>query len=169
MVQTQSKSQIPEILTACRFYLGLTLDGSTNDIDCHFLECRGFQQTQAPIEICEVTANKWGQAKTGQVAGQTVRTKLPGNVKCGNLTLRRGMTSSKELWDWFAAVQEGNWKKQRRLAALSIYNQAAEEVARFELAGAWPSSYKITDVNARSTEIEIEELEIAFEEFKRVK
>jgi hypothetical protein len=32
-----------------------------------------------------------------------------------------------------------------------------------------PSSYKITDVNARSTEIEIEEIEIAFEEFKRVK
>ncbi|NJL62918.1 MAG: phage tail protein [Methylacidiphilales bacterium] len=165
MVQVKSTSQHPEILTACRFYLGLTLDGSKTDIDCHFLECRGFQQTQAPIEICEVTANQWGQAKKGQ----TVRTKLPGNVKCGNLTLRRGMTSSQELWDWFSSVKEGNWKKQRRLAALSIYNQASQEVARFELAGAWPSSYKITDVNARSTEIEIEELEIAFEEFKRVK
>ncbi|MHC5673665.1 phage tail protein [Nostoc sp.] len=167
MVQAKSTSQVPEILTACRFYLGLTLDGdgSKKDIDCHFLECRGFQQTQAPIEICEVTANQWGQAKKGQ----TVRTKLPGNVKYGNLTLRRGMTSSQELWDWFSSVKEGNWKKQRRLAALSIYNQASQEISRFELAGAWPSSYKITDVNARSTEIEIEELEITFEEFKRVK
>lgn len=165
MVQAKSPSQLPEILTACRFYLGLSLDGSTKDIDCHFLECRGFQQTQAPIEICEVTPNQWGQAGKGQ----TVRTKIPGNVKCGNLTLRRGMTSSKELWDWFSSIREGNWKKQRKLAALSIYDQASQEVARYELAGAWPSSYKITDVNARSTEIEIEELEIAFEEFKRVK
>jgi phage tail-like protein len=162
----QSANQVPEILTASRFYLGLTLDGSKNDIDCHFLECRGFQQTQAPIEICEVTPNKGGGAKQ---KAQVVRTKIPGNVKSGNLTLRRGMTSSKELWEWFYLVQSGNWAKQRRLVALSIYNQASEEVARFELANAWPSSYKLTDVNARSTDIEIEELEVAFEEFKRVK
>ncbi|MFB2769520.1 phage tail protein [Pelatocladus sp. BLCC-F211] len=156
-------TNLPEILTACRFYLGLTLDNS-KDIDCHFLECRGFQQTQAPIEICEVT-NKTGSG----AAQQVVRTKIPSNVKCGNITLRKGMSSSKELWDWFDSVQNGNWGKQRRLVALSIYNQASEEVARFELKNAWPSSYKLTDVNARSTEIEIEELEVAFEQFKREK
>ncbi|GAA6616008.1 phage tail protein [Scytonema sp. NUACC26] len=157
-------NELPEILTASRFYLGLTLDGST--IDCHFLECRGFQVTQAPIEICEVTANKGGGAAQ---KAQVVRTKLPGNAKIGNLTLRRGMTSSMELWNWVQSIQMGNWAKQRRLVALSIYNQASVEIARFELTGAWASSYKITDVNARSTEIEIEEVEIAFEEFKRVK
>ncbi|MDY6900288.1 MAG: phage tail protein [Cyanobacteriota bacterium] len=52
---------------------------------------------------------------------------------------------------------------------MSIYNQANKEIARFELAGAWPTSYKIADVNARSSDIEIEEVEVAFEEFKRVK
>jgi phage tail-like protein len=158
--------QLPEILTACRFYLGLTLDGQKGDTDCYFLECRGFQVTQAPIEICEVTANKGGGAAQ---KAQVVRTKLPGNAKNGNLNLRRGMTSSPELWDWFHSVQTGNWAKQRRQVALSIFDQASKEVARFELAGAWPSIYKIADVNARSTEIEIEELEVAFEEFKRVK
>jgi phage tail-like protein len=165
VAQANSTGQLPEILTACRFYLGLTLDGSNDQVDGTFLECRGFQQTQAPIEICEVTANQWGKA----TKGQTIRTKLPGNVKSGNLTLRRGMTSSIALWDWFQAVQEGNWGTQRRNAYLTIYDQAAKPQAKYELAGAWPSSYKITDVNARSTEIEIEELEIAFEEFKRVK
>ncbi|WP_234017020.1 phage tail protein [Nostoc sp. 'Lobaria pulmonaria (5183) cyanobiont'] len=74
-----------------------------------------------------------------------------------------------DFWKWFEKVQQGNWSQQRRLVALSIYNQANEEVARFELAGAWPASYKIADVNARSNDIEIEEIEVAFEEFKRVK
>ena len=72
------------------------------------------------------------------------------------------------FWNWFQAVQDGNWANQRKNASLTIYNQAAEPQARFDLAGAWPTSYKIADVNARSTEIEIEEVEIAFEEFKRV-
>lgn len=155
-----------EILTAHRFYLELKLDGSSDQVDGIFLECQGFQRTQAPIEICEVTRNQGGGAAQKV---QVIRTKLPGNVNSGNLTLRRGMTSSVALWNWFQAVQEGKWAAQRKNASLTIYNQAGEENARFELAGAWPASYKLADVNARSTDIEIEEVEVAFEEFKRVK
>lgn len=154
-----------EILTAHRFYLELKLDNSQDQVDGIFLECQGFQRTQEPIEICEVTPQKWGVAKNGRV----VRTKLPGNVKSGNITLRRGMTSSIALWHWFQEVQEGKWARQRKNVSLTIYDQAAQEQARFELTGAWPTSYKIADVNARSTDIEIEEVEVAFEEFKRVK
>ena len=164
MVQAADKR--PEILTARLFYLGLIIS-ENSDADCYFLECQGFKRTQDAIEISEVTSQTWGAQ--GKAKGQVVRTKLPGNVKSGNLTLRRGITNSMDFWTWFEKVQQGNWAAQRRLAALSIYNQAHKEVARFELAGAWPSSYKIADVNARSTDIEIEEVEIAFEEFKRVK
>ena len=153
-----------EILTSHRFYLELKLDNSSEPVDGIFLECQGFKQTQEVIEICEVTSNKWGKAKQGLA----VRTKIPGNVKSGNLTLRRGMTLSMTFWNWFQAVQDGKWATQRKNASLTIYNQAAETQARFDLAGAWPASYKIADVNARSTEIEIEEVEVAFEEFKRV-
>lgn len=155
----------PEILTAHRFYLELSLKDPQDQVDGIFLECQGFKRTQDPIEICEVTPQQWGNAKKGRV----VRTKLPGNVKSGNLILRRGMTSSIALWDWFQAVQAGDWANQRKNASLTIYDQAAKPQARFELVGAWPTSYKLTDVNARSTDIEIEEVEVAFEEFKRVK
>lgn len=164
MPQTTEKKT--EILTASRFYLGLTLNGQ-KEPDCYFLECQGFKRTQDAIEACEVTSQTWGAG--GKAKGMVVRTKLPGNVKSGNLTLRRGMTNSTDFWQWFENVQSGKWSKQRKMAALSIYNQANQEIARFELAGAWPTSYKIADVNARSSDIEIEEVEVAFEEFKRVK
>jgi phage tail-like protein len=154
-----------EIFTAHRFYLELTLDGQ-KDVDAHFLECQGFKRTQDAIEICEVTSQTWGS--TGQSKGLPVRTKIPSNVKSGNLTLRRGMTNSIDFWNWFEDVQNGNWASKRKLASLTIYSQSHDELARFELAGVWPSSYKIADVNVRSTEIEIEEIEVAFEEFKRV-
>lgn len=156
-----------EILTAHRFYLGLELDGSHDSVDGVFLECRGFQRTQDVIEICEVTDQQWGSQ--GQPKGRIVRTKLPGNVKNGNLTLRRGMTFSATFWKWFQQVQDGHWGKQRKDASLVIYNQSSTEVARFNFFRAWPTSYKITDVSARSSEIEVEELEIAYEDFVRVK
>lgn len=156
-----------EILTAHRFYLGLELDGSMDRVDGIFLECRGFQRTQEVIEVCEVTGQLWGAE--GKSKGRVVRTKIPGNVKSGNLTLRRGMTFSTTFWKWFQQVQDGHWGKQRKDSSLVIYDQASIEVARFNLFRAWPTSYKITDVNARSSEIEVEELEIAYEEFQRVK
>jgi phage tail-like protein len=162
----QATDNLPEILSAHRFYLGLTLDGQKDNTDCYFLECQGFKRTQDAIEISEVTANKWAGAAKGLV----VRTKIPGNVKSGNITLRRGtIANSMVFWKWFEEVQNGKWAKQRKLMALSIYNQASKEEARFELAGAWPASYKMADFNARSTDLHIEELEIAFEEFKRVR
>lgn len=161
----KTAGQVPEILTAHRFYLGLTLDGQKDNVDGFFLECQGFKRSQDAIEITEVTPNKWGASDKGQV----VRTKIPGNVKSGNITLKRGMTNSLAIWKWFEAVQEGKWANQRKNAALTIYDQSGQEQARFELAGAWPASYKIADVNARSSDIEIEEIEVAYEEFKRVK
>lgn len=162
---TQAQSNVPEILTAHRFYLALSLDGQRDNIDGFFLECQGFKRTQDAIEIAEVTANKWGTTDKGRV----VRTKIPGNIKSGNITLRRGMSNSMAIWKWFEEVQDGKWSKQRKEITLTIYNQQSKPEARFILNGAWPTSYKIADVNARSSDIEIEEVEVAFEEFKREK
>lgn len=153
-----------EILTASKFYLELKLDKSNDKIDGIFLECQGLKRTQDAIEICEVTPDKWGKSTTGSI----VRTKIPGNVKSGNMTLRRGMTCSQTLWNWFESVQEGKWSKQRYDVSLSIFDQAGKMQARFDLGGVWPTSYKVADLSARATTIEIEEMDIAFETFKRV-
>lgn len=156
-----------ELLTTARFYLELKLDGSQEPIDGYFMECQGFKRSQEMVEICEVTPQKWGKhnAKTGRV----VRTKIPGNPKSENIILRRGMTISLTMWKWFKAVEEGDWAKQRRDGDLVIYNQGAEERARFRFQGAWPMSYKIADVKAGSNEFEVEELELSVDEFTRIK
>lgn len=156
-------NNFPEILTTCRFYLELKLDDSADPVDAYFMECKGFKRTQEVIEVCEVMPRKWGKADRGEV----VRTKVPGNVKTNNLVLRRGMTCSMTVWKWFEAVQAGNWAKQRKNGSLTIYDQASTMQARFEFQGAWPTSYTLTDVSASNNELEIEEMEVAIEEFRR--
>ena len=153
-----------EPLPSYKFFVELSLDNSSDKVDGVFLECQAFQRTQEVIEICEVTSNKFGKATNGM----PVRTKIPGNVKSGNIILRRCMSSSIVFWDWFQACHD-NWAKQRRNISLNILNSKSQGQARFELTGAWPIDYKFGDVGAYSSGIALEEVEIVFEDFRRVK
>jgi phage tail-like protein len=165
MADTEKPEKIPEILTSCRFYLELVLNDSKNPgIDAYFMECKGFKRNFDVVDACEVTPQKWGKANSGLV----VRTKIPGNVKTNNIVLRRGMTNSTTLWKWFAAVESGNWAQQLRAGSLTICDQSGEAHAIFQFRGAFPTSYSVSDLNAGSGDIEIEEMEMAVEMFERV-
>lgn len=155
-----------EVLTNARFYLELKLQGSNDMIDGYFMECQGFKRSQAMIEHCEVASQKWGSAPAQR--GRVIRTKLPGNCKSDNITLRLGMTLSPTMWRWFQDVEQGNWAKQCRDGDLTLYDQSGEVQARFRFLGAWPVSYKIGDVKADAHDFQIEELELAVDEFLRV-
>lgn len=162
----ETKKDPYEILTASRFYLELSLDGSHDLIDGYFTECQGFKRSQDVIEVCEVTSQKWGRNNASK--GRVNRTKIPGNMKSENIILKRGLTISETLWKWLKAVEEGNWAKQRRDGDLTIYDQHGDPQARFRFLRGWPTSYKVSDVKTDSTEFQIEELELAVEEFLRV-
>ncbi len=162
----ETKKDPYEILTTSRFYLEISLNGSHDMIDGYFSECQGFKRSQEVIEVCEVTPQKWGSANAAK--GRVNRTKIPGNMKSENITLRRGMTISDTLWKWLKDVEEGNWAKQRRDGDLTIYNQLGVPQARFRFLRGWPTSYKISGVKSDSTDFQIEELELTVEEFSRV-
>jgi phage tail-like protein len=157
-------ANFPEPLARCRFFLELKLDGSDESVDGYFMECSGFKVTQDIIEATEVTPQKWGKSKKGLV----VTTKIPGNVKYNNLVLRRGLTCSMTLWNWLDSIQEGKWGEKRKDGSLTIYDQGAQQQFRLEFKNAWPVSYTISDLSVSSGELEIEEMEVAVEELKRV-
>lgn len=156
----------PEILTNARFYLELYLEDSNDYIDGSFMDCSGFQQTQDVVEIRQVTPQLWG--KEGNAKGRIVHTKMPGNFSCSNLTLKRGLTLSRTFWQWMEKVQDGDWAGQTRNGSMVIYDQMAFAQFRFEFTGAWPVSYKISDLSVQSGDYNIEEVEIAVETLKRV-
>lgn len=156
-----------ELLAASRFFLRLELQvgGGDDTMDAIFLECQRFECAQPAVTITEVGPSQWAQAKHGQL----LTTKIPGDVKTENVVLRRGMTNSMTLWNWFTLVGSGKWKEHAAEGSLSIYDQAGKEQARYDFRGAWPTRYKANDVNAQSTEIEIEELELSIDSLIRAK
>ncbi|MGF1603218.1 MAG: phage tail protein [Thermosynechococcaceae cyanobacterium] len=162
--RAQSMYQDPDPISNSRFGVELELDGA-NGTDGYFMECLGINHTQDVVEFCEVTPNKWGQKAD---KGQVVRTKLPGNVRSGNITLRRGLIKSMVIWDWLEDVEGGKWADKRKSFTLNFYNSDSTRVVELKFERAWPTGYKLGDTSAHDSEIAIEELEIAFEGFKRI-
>lgn len=90
----------------------------------------------------------------------TVR-KLPGLKKFTNITLKRGFTDSKELWEWRKKVMDG--ATERQSGSIVLLNEAREEALRYTFREGWPSKWTGPAMNASSSEVAIETLEIACE------
>lgn len=150
-------------LVANGFGINLQLDGSNNYSDGYFISCSEFAFTQEAIQFREVTNQRWGNA----TKGRSRLTKLPGNAVGGNLTLRRGKKASQCFWQWFSSVQNGKWFEQRKNMTITFF-QEGKAKAGFQFTEAWPVSYKMGETNVMTTEIEVEEIEIAYEEYKHI-
>ncbi|GAB4569820.1 MAG: phage tail protein [Anaerolineae bacterium] len=92
--------------------------------------------------------------------------KLPGLLKFGNVTLKRGVTVDPELFNWFKAVMDGDIARDESMSIV-LLDEARNEVVRWNLRNAWPSKYVGPDLKANANEIAIESLEITHEGVER--
>ncbi len=97
--------------------------------------------------------------RTGDEVG-TVR-KLPGLSKYQNVTLKRGFTDSRALWEWRKTVIDG--QLERKSVSIVLFNHSRDEVARWNLFEAWPSRWVGPEFNAMTNEVAIESIEICYE------
>ena len=94
--------------------------------------------------------------------------KLSGLTKFGNVSLKRGVTDSLELFEWSQRIVQGQASTNRRNVVIVVQNEAGEDKARFAVTNAWPTKYDPSDLNATGNEVFIECLELANEGIERV-
>jgi phage tail-like protein len=87
--------------------------------------------------------------------------KLPGLTRYANVTLRRGLTETRDLWQWWKAVASG--KPDRRDVQIVLRDRQGNPARRWTLAEAWPVCYSVSVLDAESGEVAIESLELAHE------
>jgi phage tail-like protein len=90
----------------------------------------------------------------------TVR-KLPGLRKYSNITLKRGFTQNKELWEWRNTTNEG--KTERKAGSIILLDESRNEALRWNFSEGWISKWEGPALNATANEASIESLEIAVE------
>ena len=114
-----------------------------------FAECSGLEATMEPKVIKEGGGNYGAVQRVGPVTFATV-------------VLKRGMTQTRHLWEWFALVASGA-SPYRLDARIEMRNFADVAVLTWLLENALPVKFKAADLNAKGSEIGVEELHLAHE------
>jgi phage tail-like protein len=94
--------------------------------------------------------------------------KLSGLVKYGNVTLKKGLTDSMELYEWRKQVEQKGAGGARKNISLILVDEEGKDKARWNLVEAWPTKYDPSDFSAKGNEVIIETLEIIHEGVTRV-
>lgn len=115
-----------------------------------FSECTGLEATMEPRIIKEGGSNFGGAQRVGPVT-------------FGTVVLKRGMTRSRDLWNWFAMVNNRRAYAYRLGVTITMYDIDGSAVLAWHLERALPVKFKASDLNARSAEVGIEELHLAHE------
>ena len=115
-----------------------------------FRECGGLSLTTDPVEYRE-----------GTDLPLHVR-KLTGLAKVSNISLKKGFTDNRELWNWYRNILNG--VQDRRNGAIVLQDEQHRDVMRWNFGQAWISKYEGPALNATSNDVSLETVEIVAEE-----
>lgn len=119
----------------------------------HFTECSGLN--------VKVDVIKYREAGNSQIVHA-----IPGQVEYSNVTLKYGLTKSRELWDWMMTAVKGQVER-KNVSILMLDSDGAAEVMRWDLLSAWPCEWSGMPLNALNHEVAIESLNLAFTGLER--
>ena len=137
-------------------------DGTEQDTQelCNgaFSDCTGLEATMEPKVI---KAGGWNYGPLQR----------PGPVTFGTVILKRGITTTRHLWKWFSHISEQGYYAYRLNVKITVArpdgqlpgNDTSDSALTIRLKRALPVKFKCGDLNARTTEVGIEELHLAHE------
>ena len=117
----------------------------------------GFSQVVLPDISIDVIEYRTGNDKDSGTH------KLPGLAHYGNVILRRGIIGSLNLYDWINQVRNGDAKARRNVTIKLLSEDLATVVFTWKLLHALPVKYHFGDLNAKGTDVAMEELVLAYE------
>jgi phage tail-like protein len=127
---------------AFRFYV--EIDGV---LSAEFTECNGLTVDRDIYEITAGGVNDFIYKK-------------PGRLKWSNITLRRGITYTRALWDWFMAGKYGG-PVTRKNFSIILGNAQLKKVKHWDVIAAFPVKWSGADLSTSTLEVALESIEIA--------
>jgi phage tail-like protein len=125
------------------------IDGITR---AAFRECSGLDSSQNAIDYRE--------------GGDALHVrKLPGLNTYSNITLKWGITSDTEFWDWRQKAADG--KVERKNGSIILLDETGAEKIRWNFSDGWPTKWTGPTYNATGNEVAIETIEIVHEGISR--
>ncbi|MEK6575633.1 MAG: phage tail protein [Chloroflexota bacterium] len=123
----------------------------------YFTECSGIGSEHEIIE------------HKVSIEGKDYVQKVPGRMKWTDVTLKRGITGSMDIWEWRKMVEDGDMQSSRKHCSITMLDREGKAVAKWDFENAWPSKVSGPDLKADSNDFGVEEMVLVHERMKRVK
>lgn len=88
---------------------------------------------------------------------------IPGRIKAGKITLKRGITSSSDLLKWYVDVAQGKIDASKRKVSVIMYDSTSEELLRWNFQEAFPSKWSGPSFVSGRSAVAIETLELSYQ------
>ena len=139
--------------TAFRFQVELSLDQPVpgiNGLVCRgaFSECDGLEMTMEPKTVREGGNNQ-------------EQPHLMGPISYGQLTLKRGITVNRDLWNWFAAAGQAG-RRSTANGKVVIADATGNPSITFVLENCLPVKLRGPSLNGKDGQIAIEEMQLVY-------
>lgn len=122
-------------------------------VEGHFTQC-----TNMGVKVDAISYREGGM--------QQIVHRLPGQVEYGDITLRYGLSSSSDLFNWMMSAVNG--KVDRRTVAIVLLDaDGVGEKLRWSLSNAWVAAWRAAPLDALGREVAIEELTLVYESIVR--
>ena len=121
-----------------------------------FRECTGLDSETTVIEHTSVDAN-----------GNPIVRKVPGPLKWSNITLKRGVDESADLWGWRKQVLDEGPDAARVDGFIELLDYNGTPIARWKFLQGWPTKYTGASLDPKSADVAVEEIQIAHEGLDR--
>jgi phage tail-like protein len=133
-----------------QFNFLLQIDGV--NVAAGFSEVSGLTHDTNVMEYREGSDNNHGV--------NTVRL-LPGLIKQNRIVCKRGVIKDPSLWNWRLTVLNG--QTQRQSGSITLLDEGRNKVMSWSFHDGWPAKWEGPALNAKTSEVAIETLEIAHE------
>ena len=118
----------------------------------HFTDC-----SSLAIQVAAIKYTEGGNSP--------ITYKLPGSVTYGDITLKYGLTTNVEMYNWFLAGVHG--RIDYRHVSVAMNDTQGQEQFRWDLINAWPSAWTGAPLSASAQTIAVESVTIVYSYMKR--
>ena len=140
-----ASGQRTEFHAAFRF--AVQIDGITEAV---FTECT--------LPALEVEVHQQAEGGLNDAVHQ-----IPGRVKAGKITLKRGLTTSSDLLKWYVDVAQGKVTSSQRKISVVMYDSTSTELLRWNFENAFPSKWSGPAFSSDKNQVAIETLELSYQ------
>ena len=105
----------------------------------------------------------------GKEGHTSIVQKIPGRLKWTDITLKRGITATMDIWEWRKQVEDGDMAGARKNCSIIMYDETGKAAARWDIVNAWPSKVSGPSFKSDGNEYGVEEVTLVHEGLTRVK